>query len=245
MKTQGSFLVLFLPCALVFVSVAVLTWRMAAWLVADARAQTVVDAVLCSSLRLRVEALETIAARWNDVGRTFAEGDASGHVLVPQSYWSRTRSQANTLSHAIPGYKGRITAVLTVVAEANGFRREQFHFQKDDAQNLGVRSESVVMRNEINQLQNLSGGWYRREWASTQAAPQPPEESVLVVETVSFWPVRRRSRAVLAWDVDPAAPEVQARGNGGYPRQWTQALEGNQVIPHRFPVYAVKQKGEQ
>lgn len=242
MNRRGNLLVMMIFFVLAFGLFSKLVFDVARWIYIEKRLQASADAALLSSLRIRVDGLQTVAQRWNAVGRYVVEGYPNGHMLVPASSWILIQREAETLRRALSGYRGRISAVLGVVLEANRIPRESARFVANGAQDLGIVAEAGVLRDEGGHLKTMAGAWYRRRWAPTQVLSHPPEHSVYELELSGpgslFWRPRIFSRGRVRWDVDRDNSQIQVRGNGGFPAQWLQALDGNRVDPHRFPVFS-------
>lgn len=234
--------ILFIPFVVIFVMCSKLAFDIGRWVTMEQKLQTTADVALLSSLRIRASGLQTIAERWSEVGQFIVQGFANGQVLVPAAQWNQIQNRAETLRRSIGGYRGRVTAVVGVVSEANGVPRSAGVFVREDAQDLAVTAQSFTLRNESGQTKSVAGGWYRRNWLRTALRPQPPDRSLYRMEFNGpadlLWSPRVSSIGRLRWDVDETSSLIQTRGNGGFPGQWSHVLEGGMVNPHRFAVFA-------
>ncbi len=241
MRRRGNVMVMFVPFVFIFFGFSILVLNISRAVLTEQKIQTAADASLLSSLRLRAEALQIISDRWLEIGRYYVEGFANGQVLVPSASWTVVQRGAETLRRAVPGYQGRVTAVVGVVLDANGIPQESARFVLKGAQSLGLTAEPITLRNEGGQTKRILGGWYRRNWERFETAPQPSGESTYeILLEAPPWKMQRSSRVHLRWDVNTRHPDVQLRGNGGYPGQWAQALEGGHVQPYRFPLFSAR-----
>jgi hypothetical protein len=242
-RDQGSMAVL----ALAFL----LAMSLSALLVADLenasyrreKSRVIAEATLVSSLRVRAQALEDIAVRWQEFGRLFSSGDAAG-IVAPSSAWSSIQTQAATLNRALSGYKGRIKAIIGPVAEANSGVSEYVSVPDESGSTLGVSPQSQWMRDEHGNVSLLSAAWYRRDW------PDDPDGAAGAASVHrSSVPVRFRG-ASLAGASSQTEAITQSQGkvfwddrsstnqtNGGYPRSWAEALVNGAVVPFRNAFY--------
>jgi hypothetical protein len=96
--------------------------------------QTALDAMALSSMRIRAKGLESAAQAWSDVGAGVLSADANT-ATINSANWTSFEAKAASLVHALPGYKGRVRAVIGVVRDANG--------------NILADGDSVVMVKEL------------------------------------------------------------------------------------------------
>jgi|GEM_PF-5374897 len=209
--------------------------------------QTVVDMALLSSLRIRVQGLSKIADRWRSFGDDF-ELNPEGNVVIREPHWMGVLERARDLQRALPGYKGRIKAVITVVVKAHGISREELLIKEEGAFRLGIESNPLHVAFPDGGSHILTGGWYRRLWSSSHRLAHPSEQPTLVgIKQIipmlkvrpqpETWDVIRSATGRLRWDVDLGNPIIQQRGNGGYPRSWQECIDGSKIEPFRYPFY--------
>lgn len=214
------------------------------------KAQAVSDAALLSSLRLRVEALEGIAERWWSFGNLFYGGTNQGAVSSNES-WNELFQKSDQLKRALPGYKGRIKAVIKVVEEANQVPAHKVQLWDDSALDLGISAQDQWISLENGARKLLSGAWYKRNWAPSDSWGEPKEKSHIAVswlmpllgfQFLSFqnWMVHKESWGRVRWDVDLNDRLIQLQGNGGFPRTWPEALNGGKVDPFRIPTFSAQ-----
>jgi hypothetical protein len=184
------------------------------------RAQTIADTTALSVLRLRAKALRTVADRWDGVGRDILSADSAG-VVVPASRWSAVSKAAQQVSASLSGYQGRLTAVMTVLAGAYDVPRSDLVIADNAAGRLGISPQPFLMRDENENSQLISAGWYKRTW-SVDAILNPAERVVHRYGSAV-------SGARLLWEADG--------GNGGYPADWGQARVENNLAPFRYPFF--------
>lgn len=243
-KRRGTIVVMFLFFVLAFGLFSKLVFDIGRWMYVEQRLQGVGDAALLSCLRIRVDSLQIIAQRWNDVGRHVVEGYANEQMLVPSAHWTNTISSAETLRRAISGYRGRVSAVMGVVLEANRIPRSSVFVVSNAAHDLGVVAQNVVLRDEYGHLRTLVGGWYRRNWGPTERLAQPSEQSHFDLKLRGPGNLLRSphtsSRARMIWDVEEEKVHIQTHGNGGFPRNWPEALNGNRAEPNRYAVFSTR-----
>ena len=144
---------------------------------AGEQAQTAADMILLSSLRVRAEGLSRVAARWDKL-RPLYGGSGPRGVFVARGNWAELEKQMNTLKRSLSGYQGRITAVIKVAAEANGFPRESVRVVDDSASQLGLSAEPVLTWDQFGQERVLKKGWIKRRWAPHARLGDPLEASV-------------------------------------------------------------------
>lgn len=205
------------------------------------RTQSVSDAALLSSLRIRAAALEKIAERWQGFGHHFIAGRPEGLAEAPRSAWPEIQSKSAELKNALSGYKGRISSVVTVVLNANGRTRQTLETLDNRASLLGTSARPVNLKDEAGSMIQLAGGWYSRDWTAEASSLQTLEWRAVPLKII-FSPSEELvgtvfSSGQLVWDVNPDSAEVKAGGNGGYPLTWIDALEGTAIHPFRWPRY--------
>ncbi len=235
---SGNVTVLLLPTLGVFFFLTLLAIDLGRARYFSGKAQTVADATLLSSLRLRVEGLEAVAERWNAWGDVFTGGGAAG-ARTQSRHWARLENESDKLRRALSGYKGRIKAVVKIVAEANGVARDRVEIQNGGALELGLTSQDQWVEDETGARRRVRGLWYKREWDLGRTLGRPREFSAHRF-TASFrifggrWSLSREAVGKLSWDVPMNDGVIRSRGNGGFPRAWTEALDRGAVAPHRY-----------
>lgn len=235
---------------LFFLSLFVIDWgRGQYW---TGRLQTMADATLMSSLRIRVEGLRRVSERWEQFGSLYESGDVNGAFVLSKNRDTISK-KATKLKKSISGYKGRIKAVIKVVSEANGVARERVLIEDDSASQLGLDPNSIRIRDESGATKLLEGAWYQRIWGAADRLGEPDGVSThqiffnmpllgrtSLLSATQGWDVSRRAHGRIRWDVPVESLAVQTQGNGGFPRQWGEALNGKQVEPHRYPFFRVE-----
>ncbi len=218
---------------------------------ARARAESLGDCVLLSSLRTRVEGLQKIALRWSELEPLIQSADFTGVKIAPGSQiWKEFETGLDAVKKAVPGYKGRVTAVRSMVAKANGFYPETVSILDDSALNLGVMPEKKRVWNDEGKEKVMDNLWWRREWNVSEKLGSPEETAQIQIrfhvrptlprmigQETRMWPVTAFSCGKINWDMDVENPAVQQWGNGGYPRIWEEALWTGTLRPHRSPYF--------
>ena len=228
--------------ALAFAAAGVLWIDMGKASLAAQRAQTLADVSVLSSLRITSEAMETVADRWEEFGRFYDAATGSG-IVLNSAHWTVVRKSAGDLRRALSGYQGRTTAVIKVVAEANGVARESVEVLDAVGAQLGLTAEKALIRDEMGRTMLLDGAWYSRSWTldalDGKRNDRARHRAHVSVRTArgERWEVAREARGRLTWDVDIDDPSGRARGNGGYPRNWDEALEGARLTPNRWAYF--------
>lgn len=225
-------LMLFVFCFLFIGGLAAVNAARAAYL--ETRAQTVADAVALSAVRIRAESLETVAQRWLDIGARTGGVIAEKTVAVSASNRDALLKAAADLKKALPGYKGRSTAVITVTADANDVPREAVAVTDNAGSQLGLVAKDGFLRDENGLVLAVPGLWHERTWATGDRLGNPTEKESVTVRLSS---VVRSSSARMAWDVSINDDEIRNVGNGGYPRGWSEAVLAGRLLPNRHAVY--------
>jgi len=190
------------------------------------------------SLRMRREALARVAERWSAFGRELGAVDAGGRVFVPASKISSVVSIARTLSRALPGYQARAQSIVTVLAQSNRVNRDNVVVLEKTGAVLHIAPENAAVVNEIGGAQVVPALWYRRLWGPTLEQTDPDGR---VVHRVDFsiaplgfggdrWSGSASAMGKLRWN-------ASASGNGGYPRQWSSAVNAGRLNPNRTAAY--------
>lgn len=217
---------------------------------AGQRSQAASDMSVLSSLRVSGEALGTVAGRWEEFGALFGLAAADRTVELRSGFWPVVEKKAGDLKRAVPGYQGRATAVIKVVAEANGFSRESLDVIDSAGSRLQLTAERAVLRDENGRAKTLEGAWYSRRWSLDPVRGERSDSSLhaarmrVPTREGDVWTLSRAGRGRMAWDVDAADPAVRASGNGGYPRTWSEAVENGRLNPHRWPVFRARLTNE-
>jgi len=218
------------------------------------KAQPVADAALLSSLRVRVEGLQASAKRASLVAALLESGNSDGG-FSPATRWSELDQRSKDLRKSIPGYKGRITAVLKAVLGANGIRREAANLTETQASVLGIEATDEPIVDENGQQKIFRGVWLKRLWHTDERLAQPDETSAGGVSLsypvlsdwarsggIAGWIGEKQAKGRLRWDVR-ASEQAGIGGNGGFPRRWGDALDGTAVRPYRVPYFYAELTG--
>lgn len=235
---RGNALVTTLFFISAFSALAALWVDVARGSIAAQRAQALGDAAALSSLRVTAEALETIAARWQEFGGAFGAASAEGVVELPSSLWAPVREKADELKRAISGYQGRSTAIVKVVAEANGASKDVVDAVATAGAQIGLAAERARLLDENGRVVTLDAAWYSRKWTLDPVTGARTDrighiaQSSIRAKNGAEWPIIRETRARLVWNA-----ETPASGNGGYPRTWSDALLAGHLTPHRWPFF--------
>jgi hypothetical protein len=213
------------------------------------KTQTVAEAAVVSSMRIKADGLEAVAERWNTFGKLFLSGDKE-QIHLRSRDWPTILVEAGKLRSAVGGYKGRIKAVASVVSEANGIPSTALQFSNEKALALEITPQIQTTVDEKGVKRTLAGAWYRRSWSPFEKNPEGTSQGEATVEmtvpvvsrlasTDGFlqWTAKRSAHGRVEWNVSLKDPGIQTRGNGGFPRTWSEALDGTSVAPYRFPYY--------
>lgn len=201
------------------------------------RAQTLADVSVLSSARMRVEALEKISERWLEYGRYFGLAADDGSVQLQSVDGPLVQQKAAALVRALPGYLGRTSAVIKVVADANAINRTQVSVEDDAAAQIGLKPEAAILVNEKGHRVSQPGVWISRAWGAKSRFGDAEETIAHRIHLEAPWPVERVAFAKLEWDVNKQNHRTQSDGNGGYPRNWGEARQGPVLAPNRWAVY--------
>ncbi len=205
--------------------------------------ETVADAAVLASLRMRVEALEIVASRWQEFGGLMGPLASDGAISLRSTDWTSVEQKAATLKRALSGYQARTTAIVKVIAEANGFSREQVEIIDDRGSRLGIQSASAIVIDEQRREKTLDSLWFKRLWATNEKLSQPAEVTRFHVQTTvpvadgETWTLTRASVGQIRWDVSENDADVRRRGNGGYARAFEEAVDAGAFLPQRWPVF--------
>ncbi len=123
--------------------------------IVSVQTQTAADVATLSSLRMRTESLRAIATRWQEYGDFYEAARLDGTVDLPAARWAEVEAKAGELERALPSYQGRSTAILKVVADANGFSREDLEVLDNAGSRHGVAAESLIVRDEKGQVNKI------------------------------------------------------------------------------------------
>lgn len=224
LKRNGQTLALFLLLWPLLFSLALFVNFMARGSFLSLKARTLAEMSALSSERINAESLEDVAERWRSFGAQFGPILAPGRVNLAGSFWDGVRQAAQELRRALPGYQGRATAVIKVVAEANGATRDRISAANGPAL-LGLSPQSLIIQDETGRAQALDAGWYNRAWDVR------PSQTHTARLTFASLLLERRASARVVWDVNSTEA---ASGNGGYPRTWADAERGGRLDPYRW-----------
>jgi len=202
------------------------------------RARTLAQASALASLRMRSEALQRIAERWQPIGQKLGNVDSAARVFVSASDAASVSSLSADLSRALSGYQARTTSIVTVIAQSNDLPRDRLVVDADTGTRLDVHAQPALTVDEAGAVHTIAGLWYQRGWSPADDAPDP---AGFVSHRVAF-SLQPFLKTAAAWS---AASAAQARlrwnsstdGNGGYPRDWAHALAGTRVDPNRTASY--------
>jgi hypothetical protein len=223
MSRRGAVLYVFLFVWMALVMFLIFTVSIARRIFAMEREQTVADMTALASARLRIDGLERVAARWaTDVGKFTGEAGPSG-AFVASGDWPEITRNAGRLPAALSGYKGRSTAVIKVVTDANRVDRDEIEILDSSGAQLNLVAEPMAIYDESGQSTVIPGGWLRRDWTDLGRVTHRYRTAASTVR--------------VGWDVDLDAPRIRDGGNGGYPREWLDALHNGRLDPNRVPLY--------
>jgi hypothetical protein len=205
---------------------------------AQRRAETIAQTTVLGSLRMRLDALRRVADRWAPIGDKLGPLDGAGRVFVKSVDVSSVRSAAIDLSHALSGYQGRASAIVTVLAQSNALPRERIVVADDTGSRLDIHAQPATVVDESGASESLAALWYQRNWAPAEDHPNP---AGLVSHDIAFsltpltrgaavWIARASASGQLRWNSSPD-------GNGGYPRDWNQTIVASKLNPHRTASY--------
>lgn len=213
--------------------------------IATLKAQTGLDVVLLSSLRIRAESLHTIAVRWEEFGSLFGPVFFERSVSLRSSDWAKVEKKAADLKKALLSYEGRTTAIIKVVGDANKVRRDEIDIQNSAGSRLGLVAEPLNIKDENGFQKTISGGWVRRLWVTDDPGLETLYALVdsVPVHSGANWKFIRKSSGQVVWDVSRDDASVKLVGNGGYPENWSEAIRGERLDPHRYPFYRARLKG--
>jgi hypothetical protein len=251
MNQKGSIVVGFLPIFIGMVISIILLVDVGRIQYLKTKAQVLCDQVMLSILRVRAMSLERVATKWAPIGELISEGNSSGAFYGGDS-WEDLIYEATQFNRSLSGYKGQITRIHRVVANANGFQKSDVKILEGDGLDLGLQTKSMWVTNQNMQQRLINHIWASRDWAISSGSPYFMEDAKIDANLpFSFlqfigpggprkWNVVRSCEGHLIWDVDFSHSSVMANGNGGYPKLWRDVLVGSRVIPYRYPFYWVE-----
>jgi hypothetical protein len=202
MNNKGSMIIMMIPLVLSLFLVATFILEQGrAWYILE-RAQIVADMTVLSTLRMRAESLQTIAERWAEYGNKLTQGNLM-EATIQSSSWHDVETKAAKLKSALSGYKGRSTAVIGVVAEANGILKSAVDVSDNAGASLGLSAQSQWVTDEQGLRKFVPGLWLMRDWSPTTRLANPEEKNIHhVTLTAPPWgkiPVTSQGKVV--WDV--------------------------------------------
>ncbi|OVE75429.1 hypothetical protein BVX98_07705 [bacterium F11] len=243
---KGSLLILSMPILVFLFGMSLLILDLARGHYEIQSLQMVADATLLSSLRMRVQGGSRVVERWSQFGDLFLEGMAEGAV-VDFEMKQELIDAARDLKRSLSGYKGRIKAIIKVVAEANRKERTDVQLDKEEASQLGLVPRDVTIVSPSGDQGIVPHGWVQRTWSPLERMAEPQDISVYRVSSIlsllikgKKWLLHQKAAGRLRWDVDRSDPTLLMTGNGGFPRTWAEALEENKVKPYRYPYFRVE-----
>lgn len=203
-----------------------------------ARALSHAQMSVLGSLRMRREALKRVAERWSALGIASAAVDSNGRTFVPSAKKASLVSGARTLSRALSGYQARSKSIVTVLAQAHRIERDSVVVVDDRGALLDIAPQDGVVVNEAGATQAVPALWYRRGWEPAIEHADPAAEVVHRVEFsvvplgfgVDRWSGSVTATGRLLWN-------MSAGGNGGYPRNWSSAVDSGRLNPNRTAAY--------
>lgn len=238
--SRGVILIMLLPFVMMIFCLAVLVVDVGKMTSAADKTQLLVDQILLSILNVRADSLQEFADQQKSIRDLTTAADASG-VHVPRTQWNLLSQLVSKEKSALSGYKGRLTSIITIMMQANDRPREDLIIGTDNALKMNVQPQSQWVIDEIGRKQMVSALWYQRQWKLDSATDLTNESSTIEIQTpVSWlgkfvlgssenWRLRRQSQATLQWDA--------LNGDGGYPAEWSQAVEAGKFDPYRGPFF--------
>lgn len=247
----GAALLASLPMALLAVTALVVfadLARVAYW---RDRAEIVADAVVAATLETRIAGWESVTRRWSEtIGPHLGTADLDA-VAVPETVWFAVESAARRLKSALSGYKGRVTSVVRVAAEANGFSRETVSVSAEPDRGFGLEPRPLRLADGGRTLV-VPAGWYARSWSPDSRQSDPDVRytgrvgfalSRLADRSGAEWPVEVAVTRAIRWDADrDGDAAVRADGTGGAARDWGEALRNGRFDPYRWPYFRVARR---
>jgi len=251
-SVRGSFLVLLLPTVLLLVFSAVAVVDAGRILYAREKAAQFAENALLSALRVRIEGMEKLADRWENIRLLLNGADADG-VVISSFRWTALQTETTNLKKALPGYKGRITSVVTAVLQANGAEKDMVVLDEKRKPALDLTLQPALVRDETGFGKTVDSVWLRREWEVDESAPSRvgdyTAQGLIPFRFIntSFQPdsplfATQSVTGRLTWNADLKEALVRDAGNGGFPSTWDEAFLGSDLQPFRFPLYSAEGK---
>jgi hypothetical protein len=246
MNKNGSILVLFIPTFLAMFALLLFVSRCGHGIYTAEKAETTARASVLSSLRIKVEGLQQIAEKWEPLRPFLLRGSSEGAV-VPSSQWDKVLQLSDDLKKSLPGYKGRIKAVVSVVLDANELNRQTVQFADKNVFELDLASQGQWLVDPAGGHTWAEGLWVQRTWdtGSRLGRASSPAVHEVVFSDPTFGTIQRKVAARVGWDVSLNNSLVRSKGNGGFPRNWEEALDGSAVDPFRYPYFRVESLSQQ
>jgi hypothetical protein len=242
-RRRGGILIIMIFLAVALTTLCWLWLDLGKASLATQRAQTLSDVSVLSSLRVTAESLETVAQRWSEFGASMGAVSTDGSVALPSSQWASVEKKAADLKKAISGYQGRSTSIIKVVAEANGHSKDSLEVNGSNGSQISLTAQKGIVRDENNQIKNIDGLWYSRKWSmdpktgARDLMSHHTGQLTVQAREGNTWTLARATRGHLNWDVDLENANVQARGNGGFPKTWADAIENSHLNPNRWAFF--------
>lgn len=200
-------------------------------------AEDVLDAVVLSALRIKTQGLQRLAAQWEEnLGKNFGEAD-NEFVMLTSSSLESLKEEAGSLRRTLSGYQGRVTSVLRVSAEANGWKKDALDIPDPDAFRLGVEPAPARIRTIDGHVGWVDSVWFRRTWRSAERTPRTSGRAVLQTGFARPRPFVLRAAGRIRWDVPGDDASRRGLFNGGYPRRWEEAVYNGALNPYRIPLF--------
>jgi hypothetical protein len=247
---EGSYLVLFLPLIFSIFIFGFLFINIGEGLHQRNRASELAHILISGSLQMHVEALEKMGERLQNLDH-FVSQTTPTEALVLSSRWNSLEAELLKIKNALPGYKGRLKSVRTVLCEANQVDLKNVTVVQDGGLTVGLSPVDQWVRDEKGNEKKMKTFWYKRLWAPEEKNGEPFDEGAIEIRVTSpllggpglgisgsNWEIVRAASGRLRWDgfVDNSSDAGQR--DGGYPRNWEEAREGIIFHPYRIPLYS-------
>lgn len=195
--------------------------------------------VLLTVLRTQADALERMAleARAFD---SLIRGVDRESAFIHSSDRDSILQQTHELKSSLSGHKGRLTAVRSVIAEANQLTPQSLQLSTSLNPAIGVELKGGWVVDEKGSRTWVDSLWIQRDWdlATSDSRGLPPVQ--LVLAGVSSENPSLQSRGKIVWEgrVDGSGNSLR---NGGFPRSWEETQVGAAYRPYRQSYFSARE----
>ncbi len=245
MNKKGSVLILFIPAVAVLFLWTLMIARWGRALYTMEKARSIAEQTVLSSLRITIKDLERLVERWGAMTPLLGAADQNG-VEVQASNWPMVEQISSQLKNSLWGYKIRIKSIGTVIAQANGIDKSLLTRNDPDVFDLGIVPQGQWIIDSSGSREWAEDFWLQRTWDKDRRLGEKLGEGTHSVRLSDpfFGTMQQSVTARIQWDVLPDHSFIRAHGNGGFPRNWNEAVLAGKVDPFRYPFFRTEVRYE-